>query len=122
MWFRIHISDNYYVLFFSSRRRHTMCALETGLQTCARPILGRLDNSIAFEPAGEREMQGDRKQIERDETVESELERVVGVGRMKPVAHRPHRSEERRVGKECVSTCRSRWSPYHSQKKKHCTM
>src|SRR3546814_2133068 len=23
------------------------------------------------------------------------------------------RSEERRVGKECVSTCRSRWSPYH---------
>src|SRR3546814_13211402 len=27
------------------------------------------------------------------------------------------RSEERRVGKECVSTCRSRWSPYHSTKK-----
>src|SRR3546814_13651414 len=26
---------------------------------------------------------------------------------------RPLRSEERRVGKECVSTCRSRWSPYH---------
>src|SRR3546814_14680564 len=25
----------------------------------------------------------------------------------------PARSEERRVGKECVSTCRSRWSPYH---------
>src|SRR3546814_19712922 len=27
------------------------------------------------------------------------------------------RSEERRVGKECVSTCRSRWSPYPSKKK-----
>src|SRR3546814_17843054 len=27
------------------------------------------------------------------------------------------RSEERRVGKECVSTCRYRWSPYHSKKK-----
>src|SRR3546814_14489221 len=27
------------------------------------------------------------------------------------------RSEERRVGKECVSTCRSRWSPYHKKKK-----
>src|SRR3546814_14712863 len=26
-------------------------------------------------------------------------------------------SEERRVGKECVSTCRSRWSPYHNKKK-----
>src|SRR3546814_8578400 len=34
-----------------------------------------------------------------------------------PVANlgipRSRRSEERRVGKECVSTCRSRWSPYH---------
>src|SRR3546814_17982535 len=29
------------------------------------------------------------------------------------------RSEERRVGTECVSTCRSRWSPYHSKKKIH---
>src|SRR3546814_11268217 len=27
--------------------------------------------------------------------------------------HSAFRSEERRVGKECVSTCRSRWSPYH---------
>src|SRR3546814_13668829 len=29
------------------------------------------------------------------------------------------RSEERRVGKECVSTCRSWWWPYHLKKKKH---
>src|SRR3546814_15026109 len=29
------------------------------------------------------------------------------------------RSDERRVGKACVSTCRSRWSPYHSTKKKN---
>src|SRR3546814_19492758 len=29
------------------------------------------------------------------------------------------RSEERRVGKECVSTCRYRWSPYHYKKKKN---
>src|SRR3546814_5431900 len=31
----------------------------------------------------------------------------------RPASDRSHRSEERRVGKECVSTCRSRWSPYH---------
>src|SRR3546814_11886832 len=30
-----------------------------------------------------------------------------------PLQHRGDRSEERRVGKECVSTCRSRWAPYH---------
>src|SRR3546814_294729 len=31
----------------------------------------------------------------------------------------PSRSEERRVGKECVSTCRSRWSPYPEKNKQH---
>src|SRR3546814_12726687 len=35
-------------------------------------------------------------------------EATVEIGRGERV-----RSEERRVGKECVSTCRSRWSPYH---------
>src|SRR3546814_14789041 len=30
-----------------------------------------------------------------------------------PISFGMARSEERRVGKECVSTCRSRWSPYH---------
>src|SRR3546814_12545420 len=38
-----------------------------------------------------------------------------------PVENNPRyrfvRSEERRVGKECVSTCRSRWSQYHKKKK-----
>src|SRR3546814_11005480 len=37
--------------------------------------------------------------------------------KMAPVVQRL-RSEERRVGKECVSTCRSRWSPYLLKKKK----
>src|SRR3546814_16405597 len=35
-----------------------------------------------------------------------------------PQPYQAGRSEERRVGKECVSTCRSRWSPYHSKKNK----
>src|SRR3546814_16114567 len=34
------------------------------------------------------------------------------------VAELEERSEERRVGKECVSTCRYRWSPYNQKKKK----
>src|SRR3546814_12064665 len=40
------------------------------------------------------------------------------------VSVRVRRSEERRVGKECVSTCRSRWSPYHykkNQQQHYCT-
>src|SRR3546814_4176383 len=35
--------------------------------------------------------------------------KLISLGMTEPDA----RSEERRVGKECVSTCRSRWSPYH---------
>src|SRR3546814_14020525 len=35
------------------------------------------------------------------------------MGAVKTGAATSIRSEERRVGKECVSTCRSRWSPYH---------
>src|SRR3546814_14171613 len=38
-------------------------------------------------------------------------------GRIGELEDQLSRSEERRVGKECVSTCRSRWSPYQSQKK-----
>src|SRR3546814_9380972 len=37
-------------------------------------------------------------------------QRIDGVARFDRI---DDRSEERRVGKECVSTCRSRWSPYH---------
>src|SRR3546814_12148271 len=37
---------------------------------------------------------------------------LIGVGGISS-ANQAYRSEERRVGKECVSTCRSRWSPYH---------
>src|SRR3546814_8747828 len=33
-----------------------------------------------------------------------------------PTSAADPRSEERRVGKECVRTCRSRWSPYHEKK------
>src|SRR3546814_15636675 len=36
-----------------------------------------------------------------------------GMGEGVVSAQRIERSEERRVGKDCVSTCRSRWSPYH---------
>src|SRR3546814_18862549 len=48
--------------------------------------------------------------------VEKHLSRFL-IGR-DPAAYEKIRSEERRVGKGCVSTCRSRWSPYHSKKKR----
>src|SRR3546814_850642 len=56
--------------------------------------------------------------IEMQEAIEArirefpEVERVFAKIGTPDVATDPMRSEERRVGKECVSTCRSRWSPY----------
>src|SRR3546814_16755823 len=55
-----------------------------------------------------------------DETVQAEIRglaeqyRDEGLVRLMEVIHESSgRSEERRVGQECVSTCRSRWSPSH---------
>src|SRR3546814_19552149 len=82
--------------FFSSRRRHTICALVTGVQTCALPI-----STHRISPA-----------------CRSKDTSCTAQGRSEPSGRatvKP-RSEERRVGKECVSTCRSRWSPYHLKK------
>src|SRR3546814_1611973 len=90
------------LFFFSSRRRHTRCALVTGVQTCALPI------SRNFVYA----------ELHRALTSPSDDARraVLSHARIyQPYCWQvwPTRSEERRVGKECVSTCRSRWSPYH---------
>src|SRR3546814_1066121 len=90
--------------FFSSRRRHTRCALVTGVQTCALPIsvvaLNVQDTDVV--KAGQLLVQLDPA----DATIALEQAKA-------QLAQAVRRSEERRVGKECVSTCRSRWSPYH---------
>src|SRR3546814_4525108 len=104
------------MFFFSSRRRHTRCALVTGVQTCALPIFWA---AMAL-PAGG----SDRRPFNLPRP--GELRTMVDTLEATPAARRGalvellngslytvHRSEARRVGKACVSTCRSRWSPYH---------
>src|SRR3546814_14429480 len=54
---------------------------------------------------------------EHADKVQGYIDAGVAEGAELVVDGRGLRSEERRVGKECVSTCRSRWSPYHSKKK-----
>src|SRR3546814_20142199 len=100
-----------------------MCALVTGVQTCALPIcllthhhtdhvggavaLKELTGAKVYGPLGETLPVCDVRLKEDDDVF------IEGVGIRFSVLDR---SEERRVGKECVSTCRSRWSPYHSKK------
>src|SRR3546814_11016658 len=108
----------YYVLFFvfSSRGRHTRFALVTGVQTCALPILHDLED-LSNRLLRRAQLPGyDAEQPIREifQIVHPlPQERIVDLAHPHPGALL-HRSEERRVGKECVSTCRSRWSPYHS--------
>src|SRR3546814_2800969 len=85
--------------FFSSRRRHTRCALVTGVQTCALPICPAFVGWREFEAGAQ--------------FLELRQHGAIIVGERALAAIPIIRSEERRVGKECVSTCRSRWSPYH---------
>src|SRR3546814_3796605 len=114
------------VVFFSSRRRQTRCALVTGVQTCALPICA------GCAPPGGRRMSGPEEKVLAEKSLaellgqdEAGAEDILAVLRL--IAERAGkiilayyveaeeievRSEERRVGKECVSTCRSRWSPY----------
>src|SRR3546814_2072575 len=110
--------------FFSSIRRHTSCALVTGVQTCALPIcLGAIIASVRGTGMG---------------LVAFGFQILIGVGLFvgliattgtvhvydrvrnayQPVGGVPNllvlvSSEERRVGKECVSQWRSRWSAYN---------
>src|SRR3546814_4163348 len=90
--------------FFSSRRRHTRCALVTGVQTCALPILVRRIRSSDLPALGT---------VRLVVLVRGLCPDNIRGGWRDCRDQRSCRSEERRVGKECVSTCRSRWSPYH---------
>src|SRR3546814_7462752 len=108
--------------FFSSRRRHTRCALVTGVQTCALPICRKQsvadssfdawtryykqdENSpnalVSYYTKGALVALGLDLTIRRDSGGAHSLDDVM------------RRQEERRVGKECVSTCRSRGSTYN---------
>src|SRR3546814_3090777 len=102
--------------FFSSRRRHTRCALVTGVQTCALPIF-LLTHSDAGNRtcAGRRIVRWSEKPLgflifRSPELSAWPLEADWLAG---SAAAGEARSEERRVGTECVSTGRHRWSPYH---------
>src|SRR3546814_17931147 len=128
--------------FFSSRRRHTRCALVTGVQTCALPIytyrpdicvplsgaILRLshraaslhsDLALCLSTSGST---GATKLVRlSSDAIEANAQSIVEFLQLGPderaitslPLHYSYRSEERRVGKECVSTCRSRGSPYH---------
>src|SRR3546814_9656873 len=100
--------------FFSSRRRHTICALVTGVQTCALPIWKRGANFIWGRAVASTIDGGRRLVLKAILRLVSKLpRRRNSLPEEEGTQKSTSRSEERRVGKGCVSKCSSRWSPYH---------
>src|SRR3546814_13363386 len=120
-----------FVFFFSSRRRHTRCALVTGVQTCALPI-ARSDMAELMQVADFLKMEENRQRVEQivtDRAAAEALKPYYNVNCKRPTFHdeylpafnRPNvtlvdtggRSEERRVGKGGGSKVRCRLSASH---------
>src|SRR3546814_6776267 len=97
--------------FVASRRRHTSCALVTGVQTCALPILiNEPDVTLLFAPppasatAVDNPAHLDASGVAGGGSIRIGADNVVAITATCGLG-----SEERRVGKEGVSTGRSRW-------------
>src|SRR3546814_9188687 len=114
-------------LFFSSRRRHTRCALVTGVQTCALPISVLLDPALVGPLAGlqgafhidlgalAQVLLGDLAKLlveDHDPVPLGALAPLAGVA-VAPALRggQRQRSDARRVGNACVITCSSRSAP-----------
>src|SRR3546814_6291644 len=115
------------MFFFSSRRLHTRCALVTGVQTCARPIYPLVLLERGLGELTEQQHTGVvHEHVEAAEGLDGlghralpvrlardvEVPVVGGLPQLVGEDLAGVRAEERRVGNGCVSTCRSRWSPY----------
>src|SRR3546814_12340876 len=108
--------------FFSSRRRHTRCALVTGVQTCALPIYP-VDVALVpefFSAAAYKSVSSKPAKIITSIAMFYDLDDPIAFAYQieqclddHGVWHFEQRSEERRVGQESVSTCRIRWSAEH---------
>src|SRR3546814_13293673 len=81
----------------------TGCLVDTRIEPDLEDLLWNIVN--IFHRAGERI----ERDLDRNEQAQREQQREQDSSEIRSV----ERSEERRVGKECVSTFRSRWSPYH---------
>src|SRR3546814_4172035 len=95
---------------FAIRRRHTRCALVTGVQTCALPIVNVAQLNKATASAVHYDVNSDGSINYNSVTFGDPNGSDAPVSLHNVAAGTS--SEERRAGNECVSNCRSRRSPY----------
>src|SRR3546814_2119443 len=92
--------------FFKQKTAYEMRISDWSSDVCSSDLLADIVNSLDLDGATRTGNLDDFRHIFGDEETCFVPFIVINVQRLR-------RSEERRVGKECVSTCRSRWSPYH---------
>src|SRR3546814_2670513 len=104
----------YYVFFFKQKTAYEMRISDWSSDVCSSD-LGDGAIIMADRVSVSITIGGDLVKKDLAESVfKSTLPEDLVVERLRRLrALKLKRSEERRVGKECVSTCRSRWSPYH---------
>src|SRR3546814_10240775 len=112
----MYIHVNIYVIccvvffFFKQKTAYEMRISDWSSDVCSSDLcIGRFPQAYRQHTSWNAEIfhgPGQREGVGRDDA-------VIAVDLDKGIRIEILRSEERRVGKECVSTCRSRWSPYH---------
>src|SRR3546814_10836819 len=90
-----------YVFFFKQKTAYEMRISDWSSDVCSSDLVRRRPSTVARTGSDPRTTGPVATTVAL--TAEDKGEELKDKGR----------SEERRVGKECVSTCRSRWSPYH---------
>src|SRR3546814_2941145 len=95
--------------FFKQKTAYEVRISDWSSDVCASD-LARLQVGVRLTLLAQATLQGARMQTQASrDLLDAETQQL----RMLRELRFDGRSEERRVGKECVSTCRSRWSPYH---------
>src|SRR3546814_2420282 len=113
-----------YFFFFKQKTAYEMRISDWSSDVCSSDLRPRAGARAAMRRSALarswREQPDDVPELGCDQLPDAELDRFGGAGESEHDGTPDHtadrtreRSEERRVGKECVRTCRSRWSPYH---------
>src|SRR3546814_9315696 len=98
-----------YFFFFKQKTAYEMRISDWSSDLCSSDLFRIMDEALA----GLAAAVPDRAAIPRHlAQVGQRLDQKAAACGQRQGTHRRRRSEERRVGKECVNTCRFRWSPY----------
>src|SRR3546814_5147293 len=107
-----------FFFFFKQKTAYEMRISDWSSDVCSSDLIAKAREMTVIGAAGGAEKCAWVKELGADAAVDYKAGPVLdGLATALRALGKPgidvYRSEERRVGKECVSTCRSRWSPYH---------